>query len=1128
VEKLGCGWQLRYGFVLLFLGSPVWGISVCDQAVGQFASIQGFVEVQANQTSLWAKPAADAALCEGDTVRVGELSRAEVALINDSVLRIDQNTTIRLLDIAENPTEHSLLALLQGAFASLSRKPRRMTVSTPYVNGTIEGTEFLMSIAGTQAEIRVLEGSVVAANDQGSVTLGPGEAAVAAAGSAPVRHLMVRPRDAVHWALYYQPVLNMSAEAWPAGPGWEGVVGESVDAYLKGNLQSAFAILAKVPETVDDASLLAYRASLFLSVGRVEKANADIERILAEHPNDGDALALKTIVAVAQGDKTGALEIGSKAVSVAPESTAALIALSYAEQAEFDLEGARASIERAVLLDQDNALAWARLAELHLSFGARDKALVAANKAAALQPGLSRTQTVLGFAHLTRSETSAALAAFQTAIRLDQGDPLPRLGLGLATIRDGKLSEGRRELEIAASLDPNNALIRSYLGKAYFEEKRDALVDREYATAHELDPKDPTPLFYSAIHRQTTNRPAEALADMQEAIELNDSRAVYRSRLLLDSDLAARSASQARIYTDLGFDQLALVEGWKSVNTDPSNHSAHRLLADSYAGQPRHEIARVSELLQSQLLQPLNMTPLSPQLSESNLFLIGAGGPAALGFNEYNQVFSSDGLTLQTSALGGENDTHGEDAVVSGIYRNFSFSVGGFHYRTDGFRDNADQSDDMANAFVQVQLSPATSIQAEYRYRDNEQGDLQQRFFKEDVFDTLRNMQEKESVRLGARHDLTPNSTLLASFVYQDSQIDAKADDFPVPDGFFKLGIPEESLGAELQHLYRTEFLDLRTGAGAVDLDRKENQSFGFPAGFFGPDPFVFGDAVNASLKHFNGYSYADIRLLDQLTATLGLSYDNIDRTDADDKDELNPKFGLTWTPLSGTTVRAAAFKVLKRSLITDQTLEPTQVAGFNQFYDDVNLTEAWRYGAALDQKFAANLFGGVELSARDLKVPVARVGPEGLVDQELDWREYASRLYLFSTPSDRVSLKAEYIFERFDRDTLGPEKLITHRVPLGVRFFDPSGLGGYLTATYWNQDGRFAGFSGPDQRSGRDQFWLVDAGVSFRLPKRYGLLSIGATNLTDEDFRFFEVDFDNPTILPKRSLVARITLAFP
>jgi hypothetical protein len=53
------------------------------------------------------------------------------------------------------------------------------------------------------------------------------------------------------------------------------------------------------------------------------------------------------------------------------------------------------------------------------------------------------------------------------------------------------------------------------------------------------------------------------------------------------------------------------VEGWKSVEVDPASDSAHRLLADSYAALPRHEVARVSELLQAQLLQPLNITPSS-------------------------------------------------------------------------------------------------------------------------------------------------------------------------------------------------------------------------------------------------------------------------------------------------------------------------------------------------------------------------------------------------------------------------------------------------------------------------------------------------------------------------------------
>ena len=64
--------------------------------------------------------------------------------------------------------------------------------------------------------------------------------------------------------------------------------------------------------------------------------------------------------------------------------------------------------------------------------------------------------------------------------------------------------------------------------------------------AKAYDPRDPTPWFYDAIRKQTDNRPVEALQDLEKSIELNDNRAVYRSRLLLDQDLAAREDRRHR------------------------------------------------------------------------------------------------------------------------------------------------------------------------------------------------------------------------------------------------------------------------------------------------------------------------------------------------------------------------------------------------------------------------------------------------------------------------------------------------------------------------------------------------------------------------------------------------------
>jgi outer membrane receptor protein involved in Fe transport len=107
--------------------------------------------------------------------------------------------------------------------------------------------------------------------------------------------------------------------------------------------------------------------------------------------------------------------------------------------------------------------------------------------------------------------------------------------------------------------------------------------------------------------------------------------------------------------------------------------------------------------------------------------------------------------------------------------------------------------------------------------------------------------------------------------------------------------------------------------------------------------------------------------------------------------------------------------------------------------------------------------------------------------------------------------------------------KADTHRVPLGINFFHPSGLGASATATYYNQDGNFGGlFTGNTIRHGSDDFWTVDAGISYRLPKRYGFIAVGASNLFDKKFKYFDPDINNASIRPDRTIFTRITLALP
>ena len=178
-------------------------------------------------------------------------------------------------------------------------------------------------------------------------------------------------------------------------------------------------------------------------------------------------------------------------------------------------------------------------------------------------------------------------------------------------------------------------------------------------------------------------------------------------------------------------------------------------------------------------------------------------------------------------------------------------------------------------------------------------------------------------------------------------------------------------------------------------------------------------------------------------------------------RDQVNPKLGVAWNPFPWTTIRAAAFRTLKRQLVTNQTIEPTQVAGFNQFFDDVNGTDAWRYGGAIDQRISDTLYAGAEYSRRDLeRVPFQTLDDPPRVG-EVDWKEELARAYLYWAPHPWLALSAEYQYERFERDPahVGVEQfteLSTHRVPLGVSFFHPSGLIARLRATFVDQNGKF------------------------------------------------------------------------
>lgn len=1061
----------------------------CEEWHAEVVAAEGTVEIRTSDG--WKALAPGGIVCTGDSVRVMSFSRAALRLPDKTVLRLDQDTSLTFSE-PKNDKE-TWVDVLKGVIHVISRDPRFLRFNTPFANAGLEGTEFVLEVKKDRTDVTVIEGEVKLSNDSGEVGVPSGQRGSAGMAQQPAAAPVPDPIDALRWTPYFVAILGKGLPS----PGQRPNAAESASA-----------------------AFFAKRAASRLGVGQISAARADIAEALRIDPACGAALALDAMISLAQARNEDGLAKAKMAVEAAPSEAPPALALSYAAEASFDLATALSSARKATDLDPENALAWARVGELRLATGDYSGARAAAERALRITPTLGYAQTVLGFVHLGSDGTSPAAASFRQAISLEPSAPLPRVGLALALIRDGELTLGREQLEIAVMLDPTNALSRSYMAKAYDAELREPLSAAQLDIAKRLNGTDPTPWLYDALRKQNENRPIEALRDLESAIARNDNLGVYRSRLLVDEDLAARSAGIGQIHRTLGFEQLALLEGWKSAAANPSDYSSHRLLADVYSSLPRHEIARVDELYQSQLLQPLNLTPVRPQLGEASSFVLATQGPSKLAFDEFHALLAENGLSFQGSAVVGAHDTHGVDVAIGGLEDKVSYSVGGFDYSTDGFRENNDFSQRIGNALIQFRPSHETGVLAELRTSRTEKGDLMLLFDPSLFNPFLRQSEVVDSARIGIRRQLSNTKTLLGSVILQEA--DASAD--PTPMDSYESN--RRSVSIDMQYLHRSDRWELTSGASYSETD--ESQSI--------RSAFLGNRESDDELANWSAYLYANVSLTPTLSALVGSSVDSEEDSVLSQR-EFNPKLGLIWRPTSATSVRAVAFRTLQGIFLSKQntqpSLEPTHVAGFNQRFFGAEGEKARRYGAAVDHRFSEALYAGAEASVRDIDRPYYLNFPptEALF---ANVRETFGRGYVYWTPSTSVALSGGLQYEHVDNHGValpdGVTDIQTRRVPISARYFRPNGFSAGVTATWISQSGSFAPMQiGPDPvtEHGEDRFWTLDLSLGYRLPNRRGIVSLDVSNALDQDFRFQDTDPENPRVLPERTVLLRASLSY-
>ena len=1146
-----------------------------------------------------------------DALRTLDLGRATVRLKDWKHVYLRDRSQLKILP-DDSGTNSPTLRLLEGEMY-LSRGGGAVTlpVEAAGTRGTPKGTEFLVSVAGGVATFTMFEGEVELVNALGRVTVTNGWQAIAEPGQPPRLLARIEARNLVQWWLYYPAVLEPAELPFTLAE--QTQLAASLAAYRSGHLALALQNYPGYPTSGRPGSDAprTYLAALHLSVGAVDQAEGLLVGLV--ETNAASALALRWMIQVIQGHTPSAL---SSFEFLIPKSPSLQLAQSYAHQATNNLRAALTAARQATTAPGPiSGFAWARVAEMEFAFGRTRAAREAVERALKVSPGNAQAHCVHGFLLAASYEFPEALAAFDRALELDSFLANAWLGRGLVKrrMRSGSVisrsvnqSESNAphrastdslntdslitspdwlsDLQTAAAVEPRRSLVRAYAGKAFSEAGQGALALKELAYAAQLDPHDPTPSLYQALELHQQNRPNEAIRALERSIALNDNRAVYRSRLLLDLDHATRSASLAKIYQDAGLEDVALREAARAVSYDYASHSAHQFLAESYNAlrdptrfNLRYETVWFNELLLANLLSPVGAGLLSQNISQQ----------------EYARLFEANHVGLLTSTEYRSDGQFREIASHYGLVDRLSYTLDLDYQHNEGTRRNSDLDRMEWYSQFKYQLTARDSVFLLTKYQDYESGDNFQHYDPAYASPSFRFQESQAPIVLAALHrEWMPGShtTLLGGRLHSDVQARSGAVVLDLwtnqpPPGINWVRRPSFSNAtdaaeftaylAEVNQVWQGERHLTIAGArfqggdfaarNVIDGSANTNNYYNLPVTTQVEEPF----------HRWSLYGYQTCEVIEHLRLTAGLAYERLSHpanfrlaplgSGRKEQAAWLPKAALQWDVRPNLSVRGLYAQSLG-GLSYDESvrLEPTQLAGFAQTFRNV-ISEAEagsvvapRYevgGLALDAKFATGTFLGAQAqwlgsevdqaigvfrSTGDLAPPpqaIASTTQERLRYEEASFAlsvdQLVGREWSFGTAYRLSQSRLHWDYPEVPDDPirfpLNPERMesaLLHHLQFRVHYQHPCGVFSRAEANWFLQDNQGYGHSIYSTTRPGDTAYQLDLFAGCRFWRRRGEVTFGCLNAAGQDYRLNSLT-PYPDLPRERVWSARVRLNF-
>ena len=617
---------------------------------------------------------------------------------------------------------------------------------------------------------------------------------------------------------------------------------------------------------------------------------------------------------------------------------------------------------------------------------------------------------------------------------------------------------------------------------------------------------------------------------MQEALARNENRAVYRGQALLEEDQSLRQANAVALERALGFDDTARAEASSAVAFGPASGVMHRALGDALATLPRADAARRSEYLQAVMNEPLGVPApplfLSEGVQRSALApqhgFFRSVEPGQVGYNEFGAVFSPKPWQVQLEGIVGDKDSQGSQLQFSGKSGNLGWALSQLGFKSDGFGAFNRLDNSILQGILQADLTQQTRVYVEAHQFNSLRQDVS-RPAEPFYFSPLDVSEDRWRYRLGVRQRIGDAHEL--SLLGAWEAFDQIADTLPTE--FNGLTKPSRQ---RVEVKARTPEIQYRYQSGIFK---------GVAGGIFGRSEATRnGASIPLKTISRTSYAYGYLSLPYQVSLEFGFSHDNQQDTAILKQKFNNSKLGLRWEVVPGSTLRLASFHATNRALVNNATLEPSQVAGFNQHYNDNFGARVYRRGLGWDQRLGRDISWGFEVSRRELQVPVARTY-DRWDDREgrayLNWSVPRAPLsQIFPGTEAAVSLTYDRAALTRDGAATGVERIRDYRpqhLRLGAVFNHSSGLGWNLGLARVRNRGVYEVFDFDENVTSlpfNDQFWSVDTALTYRLPDKRGQIIVGAMNLTNRrGFQYLELDPQNPRFSPQRYVYGKLLLNF-